>query len=247
MEEKIIGIKGFDKDLKCRNYQFRIGKTFEEDLTPKLCGRGFHYCQTLSDVFQYYPNKNGNRFCVIEVLGKVESGVDKCCTNKIKIVRELNRDEICSGITQEELGRKLREMNDNGFIIGGSFALKAHGYIIDRDLSDIDLITTNSDRSAVLSKFKNMASIKEFSSRDSICSFKGVLGEKYDILFNTNAHAVEREYLGHKINVQDDVEIWSVKLKYALNGMKKHMDDILKNNISFSMNPRIQDDNSLPF
>lgn len=247
MEEKVIGIKGFDKDLKCRGYEFKIGKTFEEDFTPRLCGRGFHYCKTISDVFNYYPNKNGNRFCVVEVLGTIEEGTDKCCTNKIKIVRELSKSEITSGLTDEALGLKLKEMSDNGFIIGGSFALKAHGYSINRDISDIDIITTKQDRADILSCFINMASIKEFSSRDSICSFKGILGEKYDVLQNVNAHYVSRNYLGYDINVQDDIEIWNIKLKYALNGMKKHMDDILVNNISFSMNARIQEDNSLPF
>lgn len=36
--------KGFDKNLKCRDFQYEIGKEYEED-SAELCERGFHACE----------------------------------------------------------------------------------------------------------------------------------------------------------------------------------------------------------
>lgn len=246
MENK-FGIKGFDKDLKCRGYQFTIGKTYVEELTPKLCGRGFHYCKTIKDVFSFYRNDGKNRFCLIEVLGDTDDGIDKSCTNKIKIVRELTKEEVSIGITDEFVAKQMKDMCDKGFMIGGSMALKIHGYKIDRPISDIDLVTKEPDHSVVISSFKGMKGLREFSARDSICAFTGLFGEKYDVLKNVEARSVKRSYMGYELEVEDEVQIWEAKLKYALNGMVKHMDDILKNGVVFKMNPRMSEENKLPF
>ena len=45
--------KGFTKDLKCRDFQFEEGKTYEED-DAKLCERGFHACLNPMDCWRYY-------------------------------------------------------------------------------------------------------------------------------------------------------------------------------------------------
>ena len=97
-------IKGFDEDLKCRGYQFEIGKTYEiklpdgYELTKEdLCSdEVFHYCNSLRKVHGYYsvePEKN-NRFCEIEVLGREVTDGIKCGSNKIKIIREIAEKEL---------------------------------------------------------------------------------------------------------------------------------------------------------
>ena len=45
--------KGFDGELKCRGYQYEIGKEYEEE-KAKACDCGFHACQNPLDVFKYY-------------------------------------------------------------------------------------------------------------------------------------------------------------------------------------------------
>ena len=100
----MMKIKGFDKDLKCRGYQFEIGKTYEIKLPDgyefteyDLCSdKVFHYCNSLKDVHGYYsvnPSEH-NRFCEIEVLGKEVTDGDKCGSNKIKIIREIVGEEL---------------------------------------------------------------------------------------------------------------------------------------------------------
>jgi hypothetical protein len=96
-----MNIKGFDKDLCCRGMQFEIGKTYEtgaKDDEIAICtDTVFHYCKSLQDVHCFYScrEQSGNRFCEIEVLGaEVGSSYGKFGSNRIKIIRELKKDEL---------------------------------------------------------------------------------------------------------------------------------------------------------
>ena len=83
------GYKAFDKNLKCRDFQFQIGKTYELNESIVLCQSGFHFCENPFDVYNYYPKESHTRICEIEALGEVKKEGDKSVTNKIKIVKEL--------------------------------------------------------------------------------------------------------------------------------------------------------------
>ena len=92
------GYKAFDKDLKCRGKQYEVGMEYEEDGGPVICRQGMHFCEQLADVFDYYPfDEDKTRVCEVEALGNVarrNGDSTKCCTNQLKIVRELDWDEI---------------------------------------------------------------------------------------------------------------------------------------------------------
>ena len=68
--ETIIAYKGFDKDMKCRGFQYEIGKTYTHKGDVSLCKSGFHVCEAPLDIWNYYPPIDGNQAAVVE-LGKV--------------------------------------------------------------------------------------------------------------------------------------------------------------------------------
>lgn len=90
------GYKVFKPDWTCRGFQYSVGKTFEEDVTPSCCNRGFHFCTELKDCFNYYSFDPSNKVAEIEALGEIDTEATgkKHCTNKIKIVREISWEEV---------------------------------------------------------------------------------------------------------------------------------------------------------
>ena len=38
----IAAFKGFDRDMKCRGYQYVEGETYEQEGPAQLCAQGFH-------------------------------------------------------------------------------------------------------------------------------------------------------------------------------------------------------------
>ena len=82
--------KGFNKNLKCRDFQYEIGKEYEMDGEIKVCSRGFHACESPFDVFDYYTMID-SRFCEVEQDGNIskEDRGTKICSSKIKIKAEL--------------------------------------------------------------------------------------------------------------------------------------------------------------
>ena len=86
----IKSYKGFDKNLKCRDFQYEIGKEYEMDGEIKVCNRGFHACESPFDVFDHYTMID-SRFCEVEQDGNIskEDRGTKICSSKIKIKAEL--------------------------------------------------------------------------------------------------------------------------------------------------------------
>ena len=88
--------KGFDKDLKCRGFQFEIGKEYSED-EAVICKKGFHACENPLDTFGYYP-PNKSRYCEVEIEDVVKApntNDTKVCGKVIKIGAELDVAGLC--------------------------------------------------------------------------------------------------------------------------------------------------------
>ena len=92
----VRGYKVFNPDWTCRNFQYEVGKTFEEDVVPECCDRGFHFCLKASDCFNYYSSDHDNKVAEVVALGDIDYSTEdsKCCTNKIQILREISWDEV---------------------------------------------------------------------------------------------------------------------------------------------------------
>ena len=86
----IRGYKGFDKDLKCRDFQYEIGKDYEQEGEVKCCERGFHFCENPFDVFGYY-SPSDSRYCEVEGDGNADKANDdsKVATSHIHISAEI--------------------------------------------------------------------------------------------------------------------------------------------------------------
>ena len=84
------GYKGFDKDLKCRGFQYEVGKEFTHEGKVEVCESGYHFCTVPLDVFRYY-NPASSRFCEVESTGDERThGEDsKVATSKLRVVAEI--------------------------------------------------------------------------------------------------------------------------------------------------------------
>ena len=81
--------KGFNKDLKCRDFQFEVGKEYTED-KASLCDYGFHACEHPLDCFKYYEPSQ-SRYCEVDIDDNRERRNDdtKVCGTRIKIGAEI--------------------------------------------------------------------------------------------------------------------------------------------------------------
>ena len=81
--------KGFDKDLKCRDFQYEIGKEYLEEKAD-ICNYGFHACEFPMDVFNYYPPSD-SRYCEVELEANNQKSSDdsKRVGKKISVKAEI--------------------------------------------------------------------------------------------------------------------------------------------------------------
>ena len=95
-EKPIYAYKGFDKDLKCRGFQYEVGKDYEQDGNIKCCEKGFHACEFPLEVFNYYAPGRNNRYCTVTQSGEMDKreGDSKVASSKIHIEIEIGLDGI---------------------------------------------------------------------------------------------------------------------------------------------------------
>ena len=80
--------KGFDKDLKCRGFQYEVGKEYETE-NAKLCDTGFHACENPLNTLNYYQ-PGDSRYCEVELDATEERDDDsKRVGKRIKIETEI--------------------------------------------------------------------------------------------------------------------------------------------------------------
>ena len=92
------GFKGFDKDLKCKDLQYEVGKEATVDGDIELCKRGIHFCENPHDIFSYYAPGGNNRFAVVEakdVSNERNDDDSKRVCKRLTVKAEISVFEIC--------------------------------------------------------------------------------------------------------------------------------------------------------
>ena len=123
-----MNYKGFDENLKCKEFQYEIGKKYEMGGLIDICIRGFHACEAPLEVLQYYPPTT-SRFCEVEQSGTVvkSSHCTEIDSSEIKIVKEISVSELIDAhIKYAKSHVKIARSGDNGVssapMRGASFA-----------------------------------------------------------------------------------------------------------------------------
>ena len=87
--------KGFNKDLTCRGFQYKVGETYEEE-KAELCRTGFHACESPVDCLQHYkPATSVYHEVELEEVSYEKDTDTKCVGKKITIGTEIGIPEIC--------------------------------------------------------------------------------------------------------------------------------------------------------
>ena len=98
--EKIVrGYKVFNSDWTCTptgkiKKQYTCPGKFEEDVDLNVCRGGMHFCKKVIDCFNYYKFNPNNKVAEVIAYGLVVEEGDKCCTDKLEIVREVSWYEV---------------------------------------------------------------------------------------------------------------------------------------------------------
>lgn len=117
---------GFDKDLKCRGFQYEVGGEYEEQ-EANICRKGFHACENPLDTLRYY-RPGDSRYCDVKLddNGQRNNDDSKVCGKKIKIGAEIGLDgvikagtrfifEKCDGATEDHVSGESGNVAASGW------------------------------------------------------------------------------------------------------------------------------------
>ena len=90
----MIAYKAFEKGLRCRGYQFQMGKNVTEK--AKTAAYGFHCAENPLDCLSYYGNMNSAEYYVVNAGGDVdEDGYDsKISCTELTIIKKLSKEDF---------------------------------------------------------------------------------------------------------------------------------------------------------
>ena len=95
--QTVRAIKGFDADMRCRGFQFEVGKTYDHKGVVECCSSGFHACDgSPMDVWGYYGPVDEcgrlSRYAAVSMAGAISrEGKDdsKLASGRITIEAEI--------------------------------------------------------------------------------------------------------------------------------------------------------------
>ena len=118
------GYKALNRDWTCRGKAYKAGETYTEDGSPVLCEHGMHFCPNLIDVFHYYEcDETKTVVAEVEAVGDIAEGPDKCCTNKLRIIREVPWNEFRKTIDEASYCHSISTLLKTTVILNIAFIL----------------------------------------------------------------------------------------------------------------------------
>lgn len=145
---KMKAYKGFDKDLKCRGFQYEIGKQYEEK-EVELCEKGFHACTNPLNVFKYYPPCYENRYCEVEQDGDFSKSSNdfKVASTKIKIGDEIGLTGLVRAAIEKSCESGVESINGGCYTV----AIGADNHSIAANTGERSVTTSNGASSVAIS------------------------------------------------------------------------------------------------
>lgn len=117
-QETVRGYKAFDPDWTCRGFQYEVGKKYIRYDKIILCENGFHFCRRLIDCFEFYPFLPETKIAVVEASGTIVESGNKCCTDRITIIREVEWEEVLRLVN---VGTGNTGRGNSGFVNSGKW------------------------------------------------------------------------------------------------------------------------------
>ena len=124
MNKPIKSYKAFDENMRCRGFQYEVGKEYDMNGDIECCKRGFHACESPMELWDYYDMLT-SRFAEVEQSGKIsaEGRTTKVCSSHIKIKAELKLADIINiGVewlkdltSKSKIKDDSTALNDDGF------------------------------------------------------------------------------------------------------------------------------------
>lgn len=196
----------------------------------------------MKNVFSFYSEKAGNRFCIVKPIGESLKGSDKFACSEIEIVKELSKEEIDEIVKKEDGYKRLKEMGIDvlqelqskyNLFFAGSSALFLYGLDLGREAGDIDVIMpyyqkiTGGEDSLIdeAEDFDAKSSGNDFTYTSCITTNDGRFF-KVDIRINPEQSYDLVPFEGKIFRLSKLCDIIEAKARYWKEGNLKHGDDL---------------------
>ena len=125
------GYKALNEDMSTLygDMTYELNKEYEIEGKLIMCENGYHFCKELINVFTYYPS-NSRVFEIDTLDGEIIKKGNKYCSRKIKLIREVSKEEINKYI-EDNLDILINDPNPN---VRAAVAEK--GYGLDKLIND---------------------------------------------------------------------------------------------------------------
>jgi len=130
-QQTIKAYKAFDKNLKCKDMQYEVGKEYSHKGKIKICESGLHSVEYPLDVLRYYVAAE-SRFAEVEASGDIQKHNEdtKLCSSVLKVKAEINLKTLIKAAidftfsrinkTKEKVNDEERGLADNKIIRGAA-------------------------------------------------------------------------------------------------------------------------------